>query len=349
MTEQELKIVLTLVSNYEKSVWASSQNLTWLGLTLDCKTNIIKVSENRMSSTKNYLRYLLSYPYTTARKLAKLTGKLVSKKFVMRDVVNLKTRELYKLIENRWSWDATINILNFSGVHQELLFWDSNLDRLNCRCLDESLHQLTVFSDASKYALGAGVLDKNTANVSHRFFTVNETWRELKAVHFSIQSFSQILENKRVVWHTDNYAVSRILKAGSSKEDLQQMAVEIYNICCENKIVLKPAWLSRNLNSKADTISRFVDRDDWETSNRLLNFLNSLWGPLTVDRFADSRNHKVNRFNSKFYCLGSEGVNAFSQPWTDENNYLVPPTDETVLVLKRICNSEVVGVLVVPL
>ena len=64
------------VINTEKSVWIPS--LTWLGLTLNCDSNIIKVTDKRINSICNLLSSLLSEPYTSARKLAKLNGKLVS-------------------------------------------------------------------------------------------------------------------------------------------------------------------------------------------------------------------------------------------------------------------------------
>ena len=72
-------------------------------------------------------------------------------------------------------------------------------------------------------------------------------------------------------------------------------------------------------------------------------------GPLTVDRFADSNNRKLDRFNAKFNCPGVEKVNAFSQNWEGESNYLVPPVKDIAQVIYKIKNSEVFGTLVVPL
>ena len=44
-------------------------------------------------------------PYTTALKLAKVCGKLISTKFVIGNIVQLKTRNLYRIIGVRHSWD----------------------------------------------------------------------------------------------------------------------------------------------------------------------------------------------------------------------------------------------------
>ena len=43
--------------------------------------------------------------YTTARELGKAYAKLISKKFGLGDIVQLKTRNVYKVIENQWLWD----------------------------------------------------------------------------------------------------------------------------------------------------------------------------------------------------------------------------------------------------
>ena len=54
-------------------------------------------------------------------------------------------------------------------------------------------------------------------------------------------------------------------------------------------------------------------------------FLDHIWGPHDIDRFADSENRKLPRYNSKFFDYQSEAVDAFSQSWKDTNNWLVSP------------------------
>ena len=132
-----------------------SSELIWLGQTLNCDSNIIKVTDKRINSICNLLSSLLSKPYTSARKLAKLNGKLVSTKFVLGDVINLKTRALYKIIEGRSSWDSTLNIFNYPEAQNEILFWSNKIRNLNRRCLDKPLNCVSVFSDASGLVLGA--------------------------------------------------------------------------------------------------------------------------------------------------------------------------------------------------
>ena len=54
-------------------------------------------------------------------------------KFVMVNIVQLKTRNLYKIIGARHSWDNRISVRKNDGVINEIHFWRLNLSRLNCR------------------------------------------------------------------------------------------------------------------------------------------------------------------------------------------------------------------------
>ena len=75
---------------------------------------------------------------------------------------------------------------------------------------------------------------------------------------------------------------------------------------------------------------------------------NEIWGPFTIDRFANYDNTKVERFNSKFLVPGTEAVDAFTQDWSFDNNLLVPPTKLLIRTLHYIETSKVKGVLIAP-
>ena len=66
-----------------------------------------------------------------------------------------------------------------------------------------------------------------------------------------------------------------------------------------------------------------------------------MWGPFTIDRFANHNNAKVTRFNSKYFVPGTEAIDAFTQDWSLENNLLVPPTKLILRTLRYIENSKV--------
>ena len=65
--------------------------------------------------------------------------------------------------------------------------------------------------------------------------------------------------------------------------------------------------------------------------------------------FACSYNAKLPRFNSRFLQPGAEAVNAFSQDWSSDNTWLVPPTTLTGRVLCHMRDCKAVGTLIVPM
>lgn len=58
----------------------------------------------------------------SAREIARLSGKIISMMPVVGIVCKLMTKNLYRVIESRSSWDAVMNVSVFEGCEQELLF-----------------------------------------------------------------------------------------------------------------------------------------------------------------------------------------------------------------------------------
>lgn len=44
---------------------------------------------------------------------------------------------------------------------------------------------------------------------------------------------------------------------------------------------------SKIIERNADFLSKLVNYDDWSVSKDLFDFMNNMWGPYTVDRFAN--------------------------------------------------------------
>ena len=113
-------------------------------------------------------------------------------------------------------------------------------------------------------------------------------------------------------------------------------------------VELQVQWLPRTANQKADYLSRIVDADDWAFGHKYFQILNTTWGPFSIDRFAADYNSHLARFNSRFWSPGTEAVDAFSQDWSSDNNWLCPPVfliPRTIHKLRH-CNAR--GTLIVP-
>ena len=166
----------------------------------------------------------------------KLIGKLISIKFIIGNIVQLKARALYKVIEKRLSWDKKINIGNYNDMVEEILFWKFNIRNLNNKAFREyKITSLFVYSDASNNGLASVYKDKCKSFICYKNFDKIEkkqssTWRELEAIHYSLKSLKNRFKNEVVYSYTDNFASSLILKKGSNKEKLQELALNIFEI-----------------------------------------------------------------------------------------------------------------------
>ena len=291
----------------------------------------------------------------SARQLAKTSGLIISLYPVVGNVTRLMTRYIYSVINESSFWDNSIDISNNSSAVQELNFWLENIDSLNlnkCLCKIAKPTEVIGFSDASNIAGGGYIVHKDD-KICHKMWTDVEkeqssTWRELKAVWLALASFIGDVSNKHVKWFTDNQNVCRIINNGSKKLDLHKLTLDIYRLCLIFGIDLNIEWIPRSQNDQADYISRIQDFDDWEIQEHFFNYLSNLFGPFSVDRFADYENKKCDRFNSRFWNPGCEAVDAFTQNWKNDNNYLVPPVQLIPRTIKHLEFCKGKGFLIVP-
>ena len=91
-----------------------------------------------------------------------------------------------------------------------------------------------------------------------------------------------------------------------------------------------------------------IDHEDWGITDTFIEFIDDLWGPHSVDRFASVVNKKISRFNSLFWNPSFEAVDAFTQNWSGENNFLVPPIYSVVRAIKHLVYSKAIGTLIIP-
>lgn len=209
-----------------------------------------------------------------------------------------------------------------------------------------------VYSDASEVAYGGYTVGVG-CEVAHENWTLEEsekssTWRELAAVERMIRAFASQLAGGAVCWFTDNQAVSHIVGVGSRKSELQSLAMAIFKTCLRHAIELEVTWIPREQNQVADLISKVIDCDDWSINPALFAQLDSMWGPHLVDRFADQHNSHLPMFNSRAYCPGSGGVNAFCYDWSGVVNWCCPPVYLIPRTIRHAKACKAGGTLLVP-
>ena len=77
-------------------------------------------------------------------------------------------------------------------------------------------------------------------------------------------------------------------------------------------------------------------------------YIDQLWGPHTVDRFASLQTRQLERFCSRYRNPRCEAVYAFTIPWLKENNWIFPPPYLIPRVLKHMSAGGEIGTLLIP-
>ena len=103
----------------------------------------------------------------------------------------------------------------------------------------------------------------------------SSTFRELKSILYTIQSYTRKLVIGELKYFVDNLGSSRILMIRSPKPHLQQVAVDIFELCLRFGISIETQWLPQEENFRAHFLSRFIDKDDWSLNASVFNMLNS--------------------------------------------------------------------------
>ena len=111
------------IPNIQKSTWEPCKILTWLGIDINLSSGTLKITKSRIDNILNTISLILGNIFVSTRTLAKLAGQLISTKYLIGDIVQLKTRFLYKSIEQSSSWDKTFSIGNYNDTVDKILFW----------------------------------------------------------------------------------------------------------------------------------------------------------------------------------------------------------------------------------
>ena len=176
----------------------------------------------------------------------------------------------------------------------------------------------------------------------------SSTFRELLAILLVLKTCVTQLQHKKVKIFCDSQSARCIVEVASRVPELQNIALDIFKVCFMNNIMIEAQWIHRVENRIADVLSKTVDLDDWQLNPQLFDMLHRAWGPFAIDRFAASYNTQLPHFNSRFWCSEAEAVDAFTQNWSTETNWVCPPVCLIVPVLRHVSCCKAKGTLIVP-
>lgn len=346
-------IVLSgFIANEEKSQWVPSQSGELLGFIMDLRYGIFQVPARRVDALNQLIVTIIEKRFTvSARCLSRLAGSLVSMGLALGPVVRLWTRSIYSDICKADCWDKPFLMSEESQT--EVLFWRDNFDCSGYPIWSPSPKvEVLTYSDASGQGWGGYAVhfsDKVArGSWSSAESLKSSTFREVKAIRLVLESYSDEVRGKEVLHRTDNKNAEIVLSVGSRNKELHQEAVAVYKLCRELNMRLSVEWISRDENVEADEMSRFDDPNDYMLDPSCFRYINEVWGPHTVDRFASMKTSQLERYCSRYRNPGCESVDAFTVSWSKENNWLFPPPYLIPRVLKHMSAGGEDGTLIVP-
>ncbi|XP_071945794.1 uncharacterized protein [Antedon mediterranea] len=209
-----------------------------------------------------------------------------------------------------------------------------------------------IYSDASDSGFG-GFSVQLSDSVCAGLWSDSEskessTSRELRALLYVLRSLGTQLRGKKLKWYTDSQNACRIISVGSTNANLHDLSIDLYNCGMDLNIHIEPEWLPRELNSRADQLSRFIDPDDWSLNRSVFSHLDKRFGPHTVDRFASHYNAQLSRFNSRFWNPGCEAADSLTQNWACENNWVFPSAFIVLKAVQHMRECKSYGTVIVP-
>ena len=225
------------IPNIQKYTWEPCKTLIWLEIDINLSSGTLKITKSGIDNILNTISLILRKIFVSARTLVNFAEQLISTKYVIGNIVQLKTRFLYKSIEQSSSWDKTFNIGNYNDTVDEILFWKFNLVKYNNKVINcYNIPFFHVHSDASNTGIACVFDIRGKRNICYRNLTdlektFSSTWRELEAIRFSLLSSIKQFKNKCIFWYTDNFATQQIIKCGSNKTHIHSLAFNhIFNL-----------------------------------------------------------------------------------------------------------------------
>lgn len=344
---------LGLVINWDKSVLDPSNSITYIGYVISTNSRNgipwIKIPSNRINKLKRDIARALKNGSVKARFLARICGQLISfTKAIL--PTKLLLRNLYSDLKLRVDWSSTIVLSE--PARKDLLWWQSAIRDWNGRPIEKRTIEAQVSTDASNSGWGASYGNLKASGLwtnREKYLHINE--KELLAVLLALHSFKAQLTGKHIQILSDNITtVAYINHLGGTSVLLNKIATNIWMYCYEIQVSLEAKHLSGVLNVEADRLSRLESTYSWTMHPAIFRMVDKLWGPHTVDRFADVNNHLLPIYNSQFFDPKTSGVDALAQQnWGSENNFVNPPFALIPQVLKVISAQKAQATIIAPM
>ncbi|VDH89896.1 Hypothetical predicted protein [Mytilus galloprovincialis] len=266
---------------------------------------VVKLAPKKVANIVELCRTLLRKCFVTIREFAQLIGKLVASEHgVLYAPVFYKTLEIQKDVElklNKGNFDAKIILSNESK--QCINWWIENIHN-SYKPIVFKPPDRKIESDSSM--LGYGALDVTNNLTLSGVWSLSErnkhiNFLELKAAFLALKAFCCRTRNEHVQLFLDNTtAIKYLNKMGGRKEELNNLAKEIWLWCIHRQIWLSVFHIPGKLNIKADALSRHKSNSDmeWMIIDSIFECIMNKLGPCDIDLFASKHNNRLEQYVS---------------------------------------------------
>ncbi|KAG2223257.1 hypothetical protein INT45_006983 [Circinella minor] len=195
---------------------------------------------------------------------------------------------------------------------------------------------------ASEYGKFAGNWTK-----IEKEFSINV--RELKTIAIALQihinKFN--INNQQIKIFSDNTTALKYTKKnrGTASEILQELALEIHELCLKNNLNVDYEHIAGIKNIVADRLSRRgIEQTpiyQWTLPQKMFQKICKKWGTRTIDGFASNQDKRIPRYWSQGPDPQAEGIDAFQQDWPKRGLYLHPPWRLIPQVLRKAVQEKI--------
>ena len=313
---------LGLARNPEKGQWEPVQTLTHLGLEIDTTTYELRAPADKLTNISRLAhdqKPARNRRWVPAKVLAAFAGKC---QFLYMAIAPARfyLRELHNVVATKSSWSGRVKLTK--QLIRDLGWWRGVPQEANGRPIFRAVETAYLHVDSSTYGWGAVLNDHDEA----RGFwyqpdrSLHITFKELKAVRLAVESFLPQLKHRNVLLHEDNQAVVAVLTHLTSRSPAMMSELrKLWYLLDSNDITIRARYIRSAANIWADRLSRELDKADWSINPRVFRYLDRLWGPHTVDRFASMENALLRRYNARWRDPHAEAVGPYDATGSDTN------------------------------
>ena len=352
---EQLLTSLGLARNLKKGVWEPTQTLEHLGLEVDTLLGEFRAPQSKLQQISLLAKTVLCRAsrdkrWVPVKLLAQLAGK-AQFLYLAIPAARFYLRELHNVASTRQNWSSRVKLTN--QAWRDLEWWKQVPSRNNRKSMFRNIETAYLHTDSSGYGWGAVLNGHQEARgLWYEDRSNHITFKELKAVRYAVESFLPLLVGRNILLHEDNQAVVAILTHTTTRSpDMMRELRKLWLLLDENDITIRPRYIRSAANIWADRLSREVDLSDWQFNPRLFRYLDKLWGPHTIDRFASMENRLTTRYNSRWndpHCEAVDCLHLSDSSWRQEQNWCNPPWELLDDLVAKLFSSGAAATVIAP-